>query len=160
MRLCLIAVAIGVSACSGSNSPTAPSAPPVPVHQDVTGSYTGTYTIIRCNDNTGFALCGGLAGGGFSLTIVDASGRLTGSMQYGSISSSVTGSSNATGSITIDPWTANLPLSGRIAVFRTSTIQFQATSGSLTGGFHINSNVTGLSGALDADTSLTSVFRR
>lgn len=154
----LVVLAACLSACG--SSPTSPSSVVPPVRIDVTGNWTGQYTIARCSDTTGFSLCTAGTGGGFTLTVIeDSSNRLSGTMRFGSVSGNISGAATNEGSMALNTWSFNQPLAGATGVWRASSQQFQANGATLAGGFHINLTTTVTAGAFDADASLVNVFR-
>jgi hypothetical protein len=138
----------------GDNNPSAPST------VVVGGKWIGIYNVTRCSDTSTFDLCPNLIGGSFTLTLVQSGSSLSGTMVFGQINGSVTGSATSTGAVTLNPWSHTTPLvAPATAVWRVSAAKFQVAGNSMSGSFHVNVTSTASFGALDFDANLVDVVR-
>lgn len=99
-RIWIVAVYLmGVAACS--SSPTSPTPPPLP---QVTGQYSGTYTVTRCTESgaaLGSGFCAAVPGGLMVFTPQQTGSTITGTLAFGGSNISVTGSIDAAGLVVL-----------------------------------------------------------
>lgn len=108
---------------------------------------------------TTYALCTDTVGSTFTLTLVQAGARVSGTMRFGAVSGTVTGSASTAGAVTLDPWSFSQVLPFGTGVYRLSALGFTVSGSSLTGTFHINLTTNTSSGAYDADAALSGVSK-
>lgn len=123
MKYAALILAVLLSACGGSKSPTAPTPPVVvaPQPPNVSGQWVGIYRTGTCTttgaaSNSGF--CASVAnGGGMVWTPQQAGGSVSGGLSIGAFNISTTGTVNADGVVVL---TGSAPIAVDVTINLTS----------------------------------------
>lgn len=99
----VLCVSVLAASCS-SGSPSTPVAP-TPVIPQITGQWTGTYTVTSCNEQ-GSAIGGGFCnalgrGGGHTFTPTQAAASVSGTLGIGGFNIPVSGNVDANGVVSL-----------------------------------------------------------
>ena len=110
LRLLAASLMVALGACGGgSSSPTTPTTQPTPVPAvNFAGSWSGTYTITACGQTGTFAVggfCDSFSIGSvwpLRLTLTQSGSSVNGTLSQGSIVTTVTGTVDSAGRLTLN----------------------------------------------------------
>ena len=143
------ALALSLSGCGSSGSPSAPSTPPptpAPV-QNYAGSYSGTYDISQCGHTGDWPPCSDFfdgTGAPIALTLTQTGDQVSGTLTLGNVVRSVAGKVRSDSHLVLDG-TTTMNSNGVPITFTLVGWDTQLSGSLMTGGWkeHITSTVLG-----------------